>query len=328
MAPLSACSTGIRDHSATKTRSVKRECGCPVDDGSGPTLYFASFSRVYKMVGSAPVQIGQFSAVCGPASLAVWDDGSGERLFLGGYFNSVSGVAANGVAAWNGEQWSPVGGGVTSSNPTCDRAGVPTLCVFDDGTGEKLYAGGSFDHAGGGPVENIARWDGASWHPVGSGTAVAGTGVSRLKPMTRGGADELWAFGEFQSMGGVPASGLAMWDGTSWSVPIQGISYSRDGFAVNDAIQFPDATSQSYYVGGALLQTTSGIQNAGILRLGCVCADATGDGLVDLQDLAIVLTNFGRTPVPWNLPGNIDQDWNIDLADLSLVLSQFGTTCE
>jgi hypothetical protein len=35
---------------------------------------------------------------------------------------------------------------------------VSALAVFDDGDGPALYAGGSFEGAGGLPSRNIARW--------------------------------------------------------------------------------------------------------------------------------------------------------------------------
>ncbi len=49
---------------------------------------------------------------------------------------------------------------------------VSALAVYDDGTGEALYAGGVFNTAGGVTVNQVARWDGipvvsslrALWH--------------------------------------------------------------------------------------------------------------------------------------------------------------------
>ena len=56
------------------------------------------------------------------------------------------------------------------------------------------------------------------------------------------------------------------------------------------------------------------------------CADATGDGLVDLADLNLVLSNFGLT-VPAGTSGDVNGDTLVNLQDLNLVLSQFGTEC-
>src|SRR5262245_17567130 len=43
----------------------------------------------------------------------VYDDGNGPALYIGGSFTSVSGVAANGIAKWNGSAWSALGSGVS-----------------------------------------------------------------------------------------------------------------------------------------------------------------------------------------------------------------------
>jgi hypothetical protein len=50
--------------------------------------------------------------------------------------------------------------------------------------------------------------------------------------------------------------------------------------------------------------------------------DADGDGDVDLDDLLLVLGNFGGTG-----SGDVDGDNDVDLDDLLLVLGAFGTTC-
>ena len=69
-------------------------------------------------------------------ALAVFDDGSGPALFVGGAFLVAGGEPAIGIAKWDGSAWSAVGGGVDN--------GVFALTVFDDGTGPALYAGGWF----------------------------------------------------------------------------------------------------------------------------------------------------------------------------------------
>ena len=51
--------------------------------------------------------------------------------------------------------------------------------------------------------------------------------------------------------------------------------------------------------------------------------DASGDGMVDLADLNLVLANFGTT----NPAGDANGDGTVDLADLNLVLGNFGTAC-
>src|SRR5262245_10982640 len=61
-------------------------------------------------------------------------------------------------------EWKPTYGGL----PGLDGS-VHASLVFDDGSGPALYAAGSFTSAQGVLVENIARWNGQEWQPVGYG---------------------------------------------------------------------------------------------------------------------------------------------------------------
>ena len=54
--------------------------------------------------------------------------------------------------------------------------------------------------------------------------------------------------------------------------------------------------------------------------------DADGDNAVTLQDLNIVLFNFGSAVAP-NTNGDVDGDGQVTLQDLNIVLFNFGTTC-
>jgi len=56
------------------------------------------------------------------------------------------------------------------------------------------------------------------------------------------------------------------------------------------------------------------------------CADATGDGNVDLNDLNAVLVNFGSS-VPVGENGDVNCDGVVDLNDLNAVLVNFGGSC-
>jgi len=60
----------------------------------------------------------------------------------------------------------------------------------------------------------------------------------------------------------------------------------------------------------------------------CVCAgDLTGDNQVDLTDLSIQLSNFGKSAGAAAEQGDLDGDGDVDLADLSLMLANFGAIC-
>jgi hypothetical protein len=173
-------------------------------------------------------------------ALTVFDDGSGPALYAGGQFTVAGVVSASHVAKWDGANWSPLGSGVGGN-----LSQVEALCVYDDGSGPALYAGGTFVTAGSVNANNIAKWNGTSWSALGSGTdgEVAALGV-----FDDGSGPALYAGGEFSSAGGVGALSVAKWNGTNWSALGQqgsGVNGAVLGFAV-----FNDGTGPALYAGG------------------------------------------------------------------------------
>lgn len=62
------------------------------------------------------------------------------------------------------------------------------------------------------------------------------------------------------------------------------------------------------------------------LPLGCE-GDVTGDGSVDLTDLATLLVHFGQPANARFVDGDLDGDGAVTLTDLATLLSRFGTPC-
>ncbi|MCP4246482.1 MAG: hypothetical protein GY778_05485, partial [bacterium] len=117
-------------------------------------------------------------------------------------------LAAGGAPRAQGQcepQWLPGEG-----FPGLDRDAHAAV-VYDDGSGPALYVGGEFTIAGDVFANNIARWDGTSWSPLGSGM----NGQVRALTVYNG---DLIAGGNFTTAGDVFANNIARWDGTSWSV--------------------------------------------------------------------------------------------------------------
>src|SRR5262245_1236978 len=91
---------------------------------------------------------------------AVFDDGTGPALYVGGMFSAANDVVVSGLARWDGSQWSDVDGGVRHG---VELGQVNALAVFDDGTGPALYVGGWFTSAGDVEAPYVAKWDGVHW---------------------------------------------------------------------------------------------------------------------------------------------------------------------
>ncbi len=134
---------------------------------------------------------------------------SGSDLYAGGSFTNAGGTAASSIAKWDGSTWSALGLGV--GDPSYAGT-VYALAV----SGSDLYAGGYFTNAGGIAASNIAKWDGSAWSNLASGVAGPSHGGTVYALAVSG--SDLYAGGYFTSAGGVPATNIAKWDGSSWSL--------------------------------------------------------------------------------------------------------------
>lgn len=155
-------------------------------------------------------------------------------IYVGGHFAIAGFTAVNHIARFDGSVWHALGSGIDGCASCTPQ--VFTLAA----KGNDLYVGGRFNSAGGLQANNIARWDGNSWHAVGSG---ANGPVYKIAFN----GDDIYVGGDFTSIDGVKANGIARFDGTKW----QGLGSGVGGRV--HAIAFKD---NEVYVGGAF--TTAG----------------------------------------------------------------------
>jgi hypothetical protein len=219
------------------------------DDGTGPALYLggafehagpAIADSIARWNGTTWSSVGS-GGLCDGAVLALadFDDGTGPALYAGGNFGTIDGVSARRLAKFDGATWSEVGGGFLYTGPV--PTSVTALAVYDDGTGPALFVGGRFLSAGGVYAPNIAKWDGANWSPLGSGSSVP----QSMVVFDDGSGPQLYVTG---GVGSVPAAfGLARWNGTSWSSVGGSLSNGSgaQALAVHD-----DGTGPALYAAG------------------------------------------------------------------------------
>ncbi|HEY1016410.1 MAG TPA: hypothetical protein VGE07_27115 [Herpetosiphonaceae bacterium] len=147
------------------------------------------------------------------------------RLFIGGDFTSVDGVAASSIAQWDGTGWSAL-----TSQPIQQFIKLAT-------DGELLYGlVGDFLQAGGA----IGRWDGTSWTGVGQANEIATIAMQ---------GDELIATGTFVTIAGVPANNIARWNGTAWQALGSGLGVAPNSPAARGTALA--VLGHSIYVRGA-----------------------------------------------------------------------------
>ena len=251
------------------------------DDGGGPALYVgggftmaahgAPANQIAKWDGSSWSALGSNNLDQLVTSLAVYDDGNGAALFVGGWFTIAGSAGANRIARWDGAGWSSLGNGLTDS--------VTALAVHDDGDGPALYAAGLFLSAGGVLTNRIARWDGASWSALGAGV---GGSVYALASHDDGSGPALYVGGGFNSAGGAPRLRIARWNGTSWSGLGTGMNHNVYALAVYD-----DGGGPALYAGGEFT-SAGGVPASRIAKWNGSSWSALGSGLnSDVEALAV-----------------------------------------
>lgn len=221
------------------------------DDGSGPALFVGGH---FESAGGLPARsIAKWDGSAWHAlasgvdgnifAMVVFDDGSGPALYVGGVFSHSGAQPISSLAKWDGTSFSPLGSELGGS----PRPIVRDLLVYDDGSGPALIAGGIFDTAGGQPVGNIAKWDGTTWTPLGSGLAATSSAfvVNALAEYDDGSGRALYVAGAFDSAGGQPALNIAKWDGMAWSALGGGVDMGPSAMAV-----FDDGTGPALFIGG------------------------------------------------------------------------------
>jgi len=173
-------------------------------------------------------------------AMAMFDDGSGEALYIGGDFRVAGTEGVRGLARWDGDRWSAV-----TSMPGEPYAGfverINAMAVYDDGTGPALYVAGQFSFIDGLRTSSIARWNGSVWEPLGRGVDRF---VFSLAVFDDGGGPALYVGGDFRRAGELDVRGLARWDAGGWSAPPE-LARSRNvrALAVHD-----DGAGEALYV--------------------------------------------------------------------------------
>ena len=302
------------------------------DHGAGDALYASTFTLT-RYDGASWIEIpGSPSGV--HSGLGAFYGSNGPELFVsGGFFlNTPEGVAEY-VARWNGAQWHTAGDGLISV--AIDYA------TFDNGAGEKFYAGGGFGFFEPGmPAQiGLGKWDGTNWSHVGGST----DGVCyAIEVFDDGNGPALYVGGAFNRVGvNTPADNIAKWDGKSWSEVGGGVSHAVLAMKVfDDGSGSP--SRPKLYVGGSF--TAAGALPAGrIARWDGTSWTTLGGGA---NDDVRALEIFGQTLAvggdftmiagqPANriafygcdtplAPGDLDNNGVVDVFDLFEMLNGWG----
>ena len=257
-----------------------------LDAGLAPDNRVMSLARGVNAAGDTLVYAGgYFRAAGGTAAnyVAAWDEtaglwralgtgaggtvravvADGTDLYVGGTFSTAGGVTfTNNVARWNGTTWSKLGNGTGGT--------VECLALAPNGSGGKdVYVGGNFAniHSTATYVYNIARWDGAAWSALGSGTNGA---VEQVVPVANGsGGYDIYIAGQFTTAGGVTVNRIARWDGVAWHGVGGGMAGDGLGYytgTIDELIAVPDGSGGTHLYAGGFFTTAGGQPIVGLAR--------------------------------------------------------------
>ena len=174
------------------------------DDGSGVALYSGApydpvnsnfENSVVRWDGHSWSRVGAEFYNSGDSviifALISADLGDGPKLYAGGWFHGLGNVAA-----WDGEDWLPLGDGLSFT--------VKTLAKVDTPEGPRLAAAGDI-FTDGELAERVWLWDGSTWSPFG---AIADDRIFGVVQAEYEG-DAIYLAGDFHQIAGVSSEGLA-----------------------------------------------------------------------------------------------------------------------
>ena len=243
-------------------------------------------SRVAIWNGTAWTPLGGgFTVLPGACVLATALAPNGD-VIVAGNFATGAAPGANSIARWNGSSWSALGSGFAydQSNPP-----VKAVAVMPNGD---VIAGGWFYAAGGVPADNIARWNGTVWSPLGAGFSFA---VHALLVLPNG---DLLAAGNMGS--------IQRWNGVAWSA----IGIGLNG-TVNTLVMAPNGD----VIAGGVFSQVNGVSAPGIARWNGTAWSPLGSGVgggVGSGVYAVAATPNGDLLVggSFTSPGNSIARWN------------------
>lgn len=145
-------------------------------------------------------------------------------LHTAGPFSRCIDAQLQGIASWNGMRWSAIKG--------LSAGSINTLISND----KILYAAGIFDTIGHVPAASIAALIQGEWHPLGHGFKKTKMNpMSNLLPEIKALAKHngyIYAGGDFDTAGIIPAQNIAYWDGIRWNSMGPGIQGEVDAITV------------------------------------------------------------------------------------------------
>jgi hypothetical protein len=147
----------------------------------------------------------------------MYADTTDNYLYVAGMFNNVDNKFIKGIALWDGFQWDSLGAGIDGADTNGNLLPQNTFAITR--YNGDLYVGGAFNSVGNVWAAGLARWNGSFWDslsikPFISDNWSGSSGVVLALAVIN---NELYVGGSFDTVTGVPVTGIAKWNGSIWS---------------------------------------------------------------------------------------------------------------
>ena len=186
------------------------------------------------------------------------------HVYAMGDFNSISGVSASKIAYFNGTNWQALGTGIGSNG---------SMKLFSNGD---LYVANTT--SAGGQNGSLAKWNGSTWSVLSSDAF-----NSTVWDLEEGAGGDLYAAGNFTSIGSLSANRIAKWNGSAWSVLGAGLNN------LCETILYDNGT---LYAGGTFTEADGNPANV-VAKWNGTTWSAMGDGFTGTtQEVKDMVTGF------------------------------------
>ena len=160
-------------------------------------------------------------------------DQAADLLYMGGHFieltiDGVPNTNFNGMAVYDGSEWTPLGTGVNSY--------VRAIGKYNG----NIIAGGDFNTAGGGTANKIAKWN-----PTTSTWSAMGTGMNDYVKSIEVWNSTLYAGGPFTTADGLTRNRIASWYEVPTLPPVAQINASSTAVCTGQCINFQDDSNNN-----------------------------------------------------------------------------------
>ena len=146
-----------------------------------------------------------------------------DELWVVGVFDSIGGIAANGIARWNGQIWQS-GYDAPSTDGPLELNFVNCVIEYKN----EIYVAGNLN---GDTLSEIMKYNGTEWTSVGGGIRDHGPAFAGNLTIYH---DELYVVGHFLKATGNADNNVMRWNGTEWLPCGGGVSDPVVGATVHD----------------------------------------------------------------------------------------------